>query len=302
MSLNHFFTQALFIQFIALLIAHLSSSKELYARTYFAFSCFVVFRFCRIQWRGSVCSKPIAFYHVRFYPPVYHTADSRGHADHGWLKTYHSFSFASWHNPERMHFGALRVLNDDYVTGGGGFQTHPHDNMEIVSIPLSGNLEHGDNMGNTTVIRSGDVQIMSAGTGVMHSEKNHSSDDAVRFLQIWMYPNERDLTPAYDQESFSMESERNELLCVVSPDGEQGVKIHQTSWFHLGAWDNAHKGTYQLHGAGQGVYAFVLEGSIEIDGKPLGRRDGLGIWDAESIAITATDDARFLLMEVPMKW
>ena len=233
---------------------------------------------------------------------VYHAAESRGHADHGWLKTYHSFSFASWHNPERMHFGALLVLNDDYVSGGAGFQTHPHDNMEIVSIPLSGDLEHGDNMGNTAVIRSGDVQIMSAGTGVMHSEKNHNSDDAVRFLQIWMYPNQRDLTPAYDQESFSMESERNELLCVVSPDGEQGVKIHQTSWFHLGAWDNAHKGAYQLHGAGQGVYAFVLEGSIEIDGKPLGRRDGLGIWDAESIAITATDDARFLLMEVPMKW
>ena len=233
---------------------------------------------------------------------AFHAADSRGHADHGWLKTYHSFSFASWHNPERMHFGALRVLNDDYVAGGAGFQTHPHDNMEIVSIPLSGDLEHGDNMGNTTVIRSGDVQIMSAGTGVMHSEKNHSSDDAVRFLQIWVFPNERDLTPAYDQETFSAEAERNELMCVVSPDGAQGVQIHQEAWFHLGSWDKAHNSSYRLHGTDQGVYAFVLEGSIEIDGKPLGRRDGLGIWDTESIAITATSDARFLLMEVPIHW
>lgn len=233
---------------------------------------------------------------------VYHAADTRGHADHGWLNTYHSFSFASWHNPERMHFGALRVLNDDYVAGGGGFQTHPHDNMEIVSIPLSGDLEHGDNMGNTAVIRSGDVQILSAGTGIMHSEKNHSSEDAVRFLQIWVFPNERDLKPSYDQETFAQEAERNDFLCVVSPDGKQGVQMHQNAWFHLGTWDAQHRGAYRLHGSGLGVYAFVLEGALEIDGKSLSRRDGLGIWNTESIDITATDNARFLLMEVPMQW
>ena len=234
---------------------------------------------------------------------AFHAADSRGHADHGWLDTYHSFSFASWHNPERMHFGALRVLNDDYVAGGGGFQTHPHDNMEIVSIPLEGDLEHGDNMGNTAVIRSGDVQILSAGTGIMHSEKNHSSEDAVRFLQIWVFPNQRDLKPSYDQETFSKEAERNDLLCVVSPDGKQGVQMHQNAWFHLGSWDADHAASYRLQGGtGQGVYAFVLEGAVEIDGKPLGRRDGLGIWDTESIAIKATKNARFVLMEVPMQW
>ncbi len=234
---------------------------------------------------------------------VYHAADTRGHADHGWLNTYHSFSFASWHNPERMHFGALRVLNDDYVAGGGGFQTHPHDNMEIVSIPLSGDLEHGDNMGNTAVIRSGDVQILSAGTGIMHSEKNYSSNDAVRFLQIWVFPNQRDLKPSYDQETFSKEAERNDLLCVVSPDGKQGVQMHQNAWFHLGSWEADHAASYRLQGGtGQGVYAFVLEGAVEIDGKPLGRRDGLGIWDTESIAIKATKNARFVLMEVPMQW
>ena len=212
---------------------------------------------------------------------VHHPADSRGHANHGWLDTYHSFSFANWHNPERMHFGALRVLNDDYVAGGGGFGTHPHDNMEIVSIPLEGNLEHQDNMGNQAVIRSGDVQIMSAGTGVMHSEKNQSASDAVRFLQIWVYPNERDLQPRYDQESFDRSAERNTLLPVVSPDGAQGVQMHQSAWFHLGSWDQGHNESYRLHGANQGVYAFVLEGTVEIDGRPLNRRDGMGVWDTE---------------------
>lgn len=233
---------------------------------------------------------------------AFHAADTRGHANHGWLDTYHSFSFANWHNPERMHFGALRVLNDDYVAGGGGFGTHPHDNMEIVSIPLEGDLEHQDNMGNTAVIRQGDVQIMSAGTGIMHSEKNHSSSDAVRFLQIWVFPNERDLKPRYDQESFDRSQERNGFLTVVSPDGGAGVQIHQNAWFHLGTWDAGHQQRYALHGAGQGVYAFVLEGAVTIDGRTLNRRDGLGVWNASSIEVVASEDARFLLMEVPMRW
>lgn len=233
---------------------------------------------------------------------VYHAADSRGHANHGWLDTYHSFSFANWYNPERMHFGALRVLNDDYVAGGGGFGTHPHDNMEIVSIPLSGDLEHQDNMGNRTVIRHGDVQIMSAGTGVMHSEKNHSAADAVRFLQIWVFPNQRDVQPSYDQETFDRSAEHNALLTVVSPDGSHGVQMRQNAWFHLGSWDAGHTQSYDVHGADQGVYAFVLEGSVTIDGHALNRRDGLGVSNATRIDIEATADARFLLMEVPMHW
>ena len=233
---------------------------------------------------------------------VYHAADTRGHADHGWLDTYHSFSFASWYNPDRMHFGALRVLNDDFVAGGGGFPTHPHDNMEIISIPLEGDLEHKDSMGNAAVIRQGDVQIMSAGTGIMHSEQNKNAGDPVRFLQIWVFPNARDLKPSYDQQVFDHDAERNNLLNVVSPNGAEGVRIHQNAWFHLGSWDTGHTQSYALHSDDQGVYAFVLEGSVTIDGHTLGRRDGLGVWNTSSIDIAASEDARILLMEVPMHW
>ena len=233
---------------------------------------------------------------------VFHPADSRGHADHGWLNTYHSFSFASWHNPERMHFGALRVLNDDAVTGGAGFGTHPHDNMEIVSIPLSGDLEHQDSMGNATVIREGDVQIMSAGTGILHSEKNHNSDEDVRFLQIWVFPNERDLTPSYGQITMNLDDQRDNLQCVVSPDGSKGIAIHQKAWFHVGRLSAGTKESHSLHGAGQGLYAMVLEGQATVAGQPLGRRDAVGVWDTESVEIDVTEDLRILLIEVPMQW
>jgi redox-sensitive bicupin YhaK (pirin superfamily) len=233
---------------------------------------------------------------------VFHPSDSRGHADHGWLDTYHSFSFASWHNPERMHFGALRVLNDDAVTGGAGFGTHPHDNMEIISIPLSGDLEHQDSMGNKTVIREGDVQIMSAGTGVMHSEKNHNTDEDVRFLQIWVFPNERDLTPTYDQITMDLADQRDRLQCVVSPDGKGGVRIHQNAWFHVGQLSSGWKGSYELHGAGHGVYAMLLEGEASVAGQELGRRDAVGVWNTESFHIEVNEDARLLLIEVPMQW
>ena len=233
---------------------------------------------------------------------VFHPADSRGHADHGWLDTYHSFSFASWQNPERMHFGALRVLNDDSVTGGAGFGTHPHDNMEIVSIPLSGDLEHQDSMGNATVIREGDVQIMSAGTGIMHSEKNHNADEEVRFLQIWVFPNERDLTPSYGQLTMDLDNQKDNLQCVVSPDGKEGVQIHQNAWFHIGRLSAGWKDDYNLHGAEQGLYAMVLEGQATVAGQRLGRRDAVGIWDAASVNIEADEDTRLLLIEVPMQW
>jgi redox-sensitive bicupin YhaK (pirin superfamily) len=233
---------------------------------------------------------------------VFHPSESRGHADHGWLDTYHSFSFANWHNAERMHFGALRVLNDDAVTGGTGFGTHPHDNMEIVSIPLSGDLEHQDSMGNKTVIREGDVQIMSAGTGVMHSEKNHNVNEDVRFLQIWVFPNERDLTPTYDQITMDLADQRNNLQCVVSPDGKEGVRIHQNAWFHVGQLAAGWKRSYALHGEGQGAYAMLLEGEATVAGHKLGRRDAVGVWNTESFEIDVSEDARILVIEVPMQW
>jgi redox-sensitive bicupin YhaK (pirin superfamily) len=233
---------------------------------------------------------------------VFHPANSRGHADHGWLDTYHSFSFASWQNPERMHFGALRVLNDDAVTGGAGFGTHPHDNMEIVSIPLSGDLEHQDSMGNATVIREGDVQIMSAGTGIMHSEKNHNTDEEVRFLQIWVFPNERDLTPSYGQLTMDLSDQKDNLQCVVSPDGKEGVQIHQYAWFHIGRLSAGWNEVYHLHGAGQGLYAMVLEGEATVAGQRLGRRDAVGVLDTDSVSIEANEDTRLLLIEVPMQW
>ena len=169
---------------------------------------------------------------------VIHKADSRGFADHGWLKSYHSFSFAGYHHPERMHFGVLRVLNDDMVKGGMGFGKHPHDNMEIISIPLEGDLEHKDSMGNTTIIRNGDIQVMSAGTGIYHSEYNKNKDEAVKFLQIWIYPNKRNVTPRYDQLTMELADRKNKLQQVLSPNPEDaGVWIHQDAWFHIGNFE-----------------------------------------------------------------
>ncbi|GAA4348036.1 pirin family protein [Hymenobacter saemangeumensis] len=234
---------------------------------------------------------------------VLHSANTRGHANHGWLNSYHSFSFAGYQNPSRIHFGALRVLNDDTVAGGMGFGRHPHDNMEIISIPLVGDLEHQDSMGNKAVIRQGDVQVMSAGTGIAHSEKNHSTKDPVKFLQIWVFPNDRDVKPRYDQQSFRLEDRHNRLLQVVSPNpDDEGVWLHQDAWFHLGKLDKGFSTEYQLKKAGNGVYAFVLEGEVSIAGQALQRRDGFGIWDTEQFSITADADAEILLMEVPMEF
>ena len=226
---------------------------------------------------------------------------SRGHADHGWLDSRHTFSFASYHNPERVHFGALRVLNDDRVAPGRGFGTHPHDNMEIISIPLEGDLEHKDSMGNTTVIREGDLQVMSAGTGIFHSEYNRNSDREVKFLQIWVYPRQKDVTPRYDQISLKDLEKKNAFYQVLSPDQEdQGVWIHQDAWFHLGDFDADVTASYTLKKEGNGVYAFVLEGSLEAGGIRLDSRDGLGIRETSEISFRATEPSRILLMEVPM--
>lgn len=233
---------------------------------------------------------------------ILHKANSRGQANHGWLKSFHSFSFASYHDPSRMHFGYLRVLNDDIVAGGMGFGTHPHQNMEIISIPLQGDLEHRDTMGNVTVIKQGDVQVMSAGSGISHSEFNKNKDQEVHFLQIWIIPNQQDVTPRYDQITLPSPKELNKLYQIISPNPEEeGIWIHQQAWFHLGQFEQNHQTTYPLHDIKHGVYAFVLEGSFTINGELVERRDGLGVWDSAQLDITALSDmAEILLMEVPM--
>ena len=231
---------------------------------------------------------------------IIHRANTRGHANHGWLDTHHTFSFASYYNPERMHFGVLRVLNDDIVEGGHGFGTHPHDNMEIISIPLEGDLEHKDSMGNTMVIRKNDVQIMSAGTGVQHSEKNRHRDQPVNFLQIWVFPKVKNITPRYDQKTYLPEDRQNRWQRIVSPEEEDAVTINQHAYFSLA---NISPGTtlpYTLQRSGNGLYAFVIEGQVQLADTPLDRRDGMGVWDVEGIEVTAQSPAEILLMEVPM--
>ena len=233
---------------------------------------------------------------------VLHKSASRGDADHGWLHSHHTFSFANYYNPERMHFGALRVLNDDFVAAGMGFGTHPHDNMEIVSIPLEGDLEHKDSMGNVSVIKHGDVQVMSAGTGITHSEYNKNKDKPVKFLQIWVFPNKKNVTPRYDQITLDFKDRTNKFQQIVSPNSNQdGVWVHQDAWFHLGTFDKDFSAEYGIKKSGNGVYAFVSKGDGTINGKLLNERDGLGIWETDTFTVEAnSQDAEVLLMEVPM--
>lgn len=232
---------------------------------------------------------------------VLHKASTRGHANHGWLDTHHTFSFANYHNPERMHFGVLRVLNDDIVAEGQGFGTHPHDNMEIISIPLSGDLEHKDSMGNIAVIKEGDVQVMSAGTGIYHSEYNKNHDKPVKFLQIWLFPNKKQVKPRYDQISIMDIEKENELYQILSPHkDDQGVWIHQNAWFNMGKFSKQTRIDYNMHSRDNGLYAFVLDGSVTIENQELNSRDGYGIWNTDVISIIADKDSQLLLMEVPM--
>ncbi len=232
---------------------------------------------------------------------ILHKANTRGFANHGWLQANHSFSFASYHNPERMNFGVLRVLNDDSVAGGMGFGKHPHDNMEIITIPLEGALEHKDSMGNSAVIHHGEVQVMSAGTGIFHSEMNKNRDTPVKLLQIWVMPNKRQVEPRYQQIMLNVADRHNRLQQILSPSAEdEGVWIHQDAWFHLGALDKDFQTTYQLKKKGNGVYAFVIKGDLTIAGQTLESRDALGIWDVESLDIQANTEAEILLLEVPM--
>lgn len=232
---------------------------------------------------------------------LYHSSSSRGQANHGWLTSRHTFSFADYFNSERMNFGVLRVLNDDRVAGGGGFPTHPHHNMEIISLPLYGDLLHQDSMGNKAVIKEGDIQVMSAGTGIFHSEYNKNDDQEVHFLQIWIYPREKDLVPRYDQLSLSAIRKENELYQILSPSPDDpGVWIHQDAWFHMGEYALSKSETYSLKNIENGVYLFVIEGSIKVGDVLLSKRDGLGITDTGEINFETTPNTRLLVMEVPM--
>ncbi|MGV1010959.1 MAG: pirin family protein [Flavobacterium sp.] len=233
---------------------------------------------------------------------VLHKANTRGHADHGWLNAYHSFSFASWYNPDRVQFGMLRVLNDDTVAAGMGFGTHPHDNMEIITIPLEGDLAHKDSMGNTEVIKTGDVQVMSAGTGIQHSEFNPNADQHTKLFQIWVFPKYRNVTPRYQQITLDVTEQKNNFAQILSPKADDaGVWIYQDAWFYLADFDKGFSKTYSINKAGNGMYVFVISGTITVDGQELETRDGLGIWEFNELEFVATSDAKFLLMEIPME-
>ncbi|MBI2270070.1 MAG: pirin family protein [Bacteroidetes bacterium] len=233
---------------------------------------------------------------------VLHKAETRGHAQHGWLDAHHTFSFANYHDPARMHFGVLRVLNDDIIDGGGGFGMHPHDNMEIITIPIEGELEHKDSMGNVGVIRQNEVQVMSAGTGIHHSEYNKNSDKKINLLQIWIFPNKRNVTPRYDQISFDPKDRVNKLLQIVSPNAnEKGLWIHQDAWFHLGNLDKDLSIDYTLKKKGNGIYLFVISGSVFVEDQLLNKRDGIGVWAIDKIKIKAEATSEILIMEVPMQ-
>ena len=233
---------------------------------------------------------------------VLHRSVTRGQANHGWLQARHTFSFANYYDPNRMNFGVLRVLNDDQVAEGRGFGTHPHDNMEIITIPLEGDLEHKDSMGNSSVIRYGDVQVMSAGTGIQHSEFNPNKDKPLKLLQIWVFPNKRNVSPRYDQITLNMNERHNKLQQILSPFPEdEGVWIHQDAWFHRGKFDKDFTAEYEIKKNGNGVYAFVIRGAVKIEGELLKERDGLGIWETDSLSIQSVQEGtEILLMEVPM--
>jgi redox-sensitive bicupin YhaK (pirin superfamily) len=235
---------------------------------------------------------------------VLHLAQERGSANHGWLNSHHSFSFANYYNPQKMNFGLLRVLNDDTVAPGMGFGKHPHDNMEIISIPLQGDLEHEDSMGNKAVIREGEIQAMSAGTGIFHSEYNASKSDEVQFLQIWIFPREKDVAPRYDQIVLPDLSKANTLHQVLSPNPDDaGIWVHQDAWFNMGTFDNGASQSYGIKRSNNGVYAFIIDGSFEIEGQKLSKRDAFGLWETDTIQIKSLEaGSRLLLIDVPMNF
>lgn len=231
---------------------------------------------------------------------TFYKADTRGHANHGWLDSWHTFSFAHYYDPNRSHFGALRVLNDDYIAPGMGFGTHPHDNFEIVTIPLEGAVEHRDSMGNHGIIKHGDVQIMSAGSGIAHSEYNASKDEALKLFQIWVFPKERNITPRYDQKTYPLEGRKNSWQVVVSPNHEGAVWINQDAYFNLGHFDTNSNIDYKMNTKGNGVFLMVVNGEAEVDGLQLNSRDAMGVWDVDSVSIKTNAETELLAIEIPM--
>ncbi len=229
-------------------------------------------------------------------------ANSRGNANHGWLNAYHSFSFANYYNPEREHFGVLRVLNDDTIAAGMGFGTHPHKNMEIITIPLEGDLAHKDSMGNASTIKSGDIQVMSAGSGIQHSEFNPNNDLPTKLFQIWLFPKKQNIDPRYQQITLNPEEQNNNFAQILSPNPEDaGVWIHQDAWFFLANFEADFSKGYTLNKSGNGVYLMVISGSLTVDQQELNTRDAIGITDFETFEIKANSQAKFLLMEIPME-
>jgi quercetin 2,3-dioxygenase len=236
---------------------------------------------------------------------ILHKAGERGHADHGWLNAHHSFSFASWHDPEKVHFGLLRVLNDDVVAPGMGFGMHPHDNMEIVTIPLEGALEHKDNMGNHGVIKRSEVQVMSAGTGVYHSEFNASKTEPVKLFQVWIFPRERNVTPRYDQKMFDASGRKNKFQTLVAPEKNTGndghLWVHQDAVFSMADLDEGMELEYKVKFKGNGAYVMLVNGEAEVAGQNLGKRDALGVWETDAFSIKAKKNSEVLVIEVPME-
>lgn len=233
---------------------------------------------------------------------VIQKASERGSGDYGWLKPNYYFSFGGYHNPEKVHFGLLRVLNDDFIAGGGAFAKHPHDNMEIVTIPFSGALKHKDSTGGEGIIKAGDVQIMSAGSGVQHSEANASATDPVTLFQIWVFPKQTNITPRYDQRSFDVNQRINQWQTVVSPrEEDHALWINQDARFSMTKLEAGQRIHYENAFSGNGVYLVVVNGSVEVNNTTLGKRDAMGISEADAFSITASEDAELLAIEVPMR-
>lgn len=232
---------------------------------------------------------------------ILHKANSRGYFDYGWLKTYHTFSFSNYYDPERIEFGMLRVLNDDTIEDGQGFGTHPHNDMEIVTIPLEGAVAHKDSTGGEGVIYPDEVQVMSAGTGIRHSEFNHLQDGTTKLLQLWIFPDKKGHEPRYDQKYFDPEERKNKLQFIVTPEKkEDNLWLNQNAYLSLTDLDKDKSINYKIHSRENGVYVFLIEGEISITDEILYKRDGIGIWDTDEIAITASENSRLLLIEIPM--